>query len=120
MITDKKLKTIVDDVIKDNEEVIDNKETNYKDQVYTIIKKIIDLPSETITTIADLINYNPNETFVELDTQAQIRRLVKETCKKLNIELEENRYSFGGAYYFQFKIVNNDKVKTYTRTIRRR
>ena len=55
MITDEKLKTIVDGVIKDNEEVIDNKDENYRDQVYTIIKKIIDLPSETITTIADLI-----------------------------------------------------------------
>ncbi|HIT10006.1 MAG TPA: hypothetical protein IAC24_00115, partial [Candidatus Onthousia faecigallinarum] len=114
MITDEKLKTIVDDVIKDNEEVIDNKDENYKDQVYTIIKKIIDLPSETITTIADLINYNPNETFVEPLTQGQIRRLVKEICKKLNIELEENRDGFGGlAYYYQFKKVNNDKVKAY-------
>ena len=106
-----KLKTIVDDVIKDNEEIIDNKDENYRDQVYNIIKKIIDLPSETITTIADLINYNPNETFVEPLTQGQISRLVEETCKKLNIELEENRDSFGGlAYYYQFKKVNNDKV----------
>ena len=114
MITDEKLKTIVDDVIKANEEIIDNKDENYKDQVYTIIKKIIDSPSETITTIADLINYNPNETFVEPLTQGQIRRLVKETCKKLNIELEENRDGFGGlAYYYKFKKVNNDKVKAY-------
>lgn len=110
MITDEKLKTIVDDVIKDNEESIDSKEVNYKDQVYTITKKIIDLPSETITTIANLINYNPNETYVEPLTQGQIRRLVEETCKKLNIELEENRGGFGGlAYYYQFKKVNNGK-----------
>ena len=114
MITDEKLKTIVDDVIKDNEESIDSKEVNYKDQVYTITKKIIDLPSETITTIANLINYNPNETYVEPLTQGQIRRLVEETCKKLNIELEENRDGFGGlAYCYQFKKVNNDKVKAY-------
>ena len=110
MITDEKLKTIVDDVIKDNEESIDSKEVNYKDQVYTITKKIIDLPSETITTIANLRNYNPNETYVEPLTQGQIRRLVEETCKKLNIELEENRGGFGGlAYYYQFKKVNNGK-----------
>ncbi len=31
MITDEKLKIIVDDVIKDNEEVIDNKDANSKD-----------------------------------------------------------------------------------------
>ena len=110
VITDEKLKTIVDDVIKDNEESIDSKEVNYKDQVYTITKKIIDLPSETITTIANLINYNPNETYVEPLTQGQIRRLVEETCKKLNIELEEDRGGFGGlAYYYQFKKVNNGK-----------
>ena len=110
VITDEKLKTIVDDVINDNEESIDSKEVNYKDQVYTITKKIIDLPSENISTIADLINYNPNETYVEPLTQGQIRRLVEETCKKLNIELEENRGRFGGlAYYYQFKKVNNGK-----------
>lgn len=111
MMTDENLKTIIDDVIKDNEEVIDNKGANYKDQVYIIVKKILDLPSEAITTIADLINYNPNETFVDPITQGQIRRLVKETCKKLKIELEENKDGFGGlAYYYQFKKVNNDKL----------
>ena len=32
----------------------------------------------------------------------------------MNIELEENRDGFGGlAYYYQFKKVNNDKVKAY-------
>lgn len=105
MITDENLKAIINDVIKDNEKVIGNKDANYKDQVYTILKKIIDLPSETTTTIADLINYNPKETFIEPLIQGQIRRLVKETCKKLNIELEENKDNFGGvAYYYQFKI----------------
>lgn len=110
MITDENLKITIDDVIKDNEEAVDNKDANYKDQVYTILKKIIDLPSETITTITDLINYNPKETFVDPLTQGQISRLVKETCKKLNIELEENRDDFGGlAYYYQFKKINNNK-----------
>lgn len=73
MITDENLNTVIDDVFKDNKEVIDSKDTNYRDQVYTIIKKIIDLPNETITTIANLINYNPNETFVNPLTQGQIR-----------------------------------------------
>ena len=57
-------------------------------EVYDIMKKTIDLPNEITATIADLINYNPNETFVEPLTQGQIRILVKDTCKKLNIELE--------------------------------
>lgn len=107
MINDENLKTIIEEVIGNND--------NYLNMaVYDIMKKIIDLPSETITTIADLINYNPNETFVEPLTQGQIRRLVKETCNKFNIELEENKDGFGGlAYYYQFKKVNNDKVKSY-------
>lgn len=107
MINDENLKTII-------EEVIGNNDSYLNMVVYDIMKKIIDLPSETITTIADLINYNPNETFVESFTQGEIRILVKETCKKLNVELEENRDGFGGlAYYYQFKKVNNDKVKSY-------
>lgn len=107
MINDENLKTIIEEVIGNND--------NYLNMaVYNIMKKIIDLPSETTTTIADLINYNPNETFVEPLIQGQIRRLIKETCKKFNIELEENKDGFGGlAYYYQFKKVNNDKVKSY-------
>ena len=107
MINDENLKTII-------EEVVGNEDQYLNTTVYDVMKKIIDLPTETTTTIADLINYNPNETFVEPLTQGQIRRLVKETCKKLNIELEENRDGFGGlAYYYKFKKVNNDKVKAY-------
>ena len=103
MINDENLKTII-------EEVVGNEDQYLNTTVYDVMKKIIDLPTETTTTIADLINYNPNETFVEPLTQGQIRRLVKETCKKLNIELEENRDGFGGlAYYYQFKKVDNNR-----------
>lgn len=102
MINDENLKTIIEEVVGNNDDYLNV-------AVYDIMKKIIDLPSETTTTIADLINYNPNETFVEPLTQGQVRRLVKDTCKKLNIELEENEDSFGGlAYYYRFKKVYND------------
>lgn len=103
MITNENLKTII-------EEVIGNNDLYLNTQVYDIVKRIIDLPNETTTTIADLINYNPNEKFVEPIMQGQIKRLVKETCKKLNIELDENRDKIGGlAYYSEFKKVNNNK-----------
>lgn len=99
-----KLKTIINEVIKDNEEMVGNNIVDLNMQVYDIVKKIIDLQSKTTTTIADLINYNPNEKSIEPLTQGQIRILVKETCKKLNIELEENKDGFSGlAYYYQFK-----------------
>ncbi len=104
MISDENLKTIINEVIKDNEEMVGNNIVDLNTQVYDIMKKIIDLQSKTTTTIADLINYNPNKKSIEPLTQGQIRILVKETCKKLNIELEENKDGFSGlAYYYQFK-----------------
>lgn len=106
MINDENLKAIIEEVIGDND-------TYLNTQVYDIVKKIIDLPSKTTTTIADLINYNPNQTFVEPLKQGEISRFVKETCKKLNIELEENQDSFGGlAYYYKFIKVNNQFQKS--------
>lgn len=107
MITNENLKTII-------EEVIGNNDLYLNTQVYDIVKRIIDLPNETTTTIADLINYNPKLKFVEPLKQGEINYFVKETCKKLNIELEKNDDSFGGlAYYYQFKKVNKDKVESY-------
>ena len=67
------------------------------------LKKIIDLPNETTTTIADLINYNPTEAFVEPIKQWKIRNLVREVCKKLNIELEENKDILDELYYPNIK-----------------
>ena len=108
--TDENLKSIIDEVIRNNQEIIGNIAPHCNTTVYDIMKNIIDLPIGTTTTIADLINYNPNEKFVEPIIQGQIKRLVKETCKKLNIELDENRDKIGGlAYYSEFKKVNNDK-----------
>ena len=107
MINDENLKTIIEEVVGNNDDYLNM-------VVYDIMKKIIDLPNETTTTIADLINYNPNENFVEPFTQGQIRCLVEDACKKLNIKLEENEDSFDGlAYYNRFKKVYNDKVKSY-------
>ena len=110
VITDEALKTIIDEVIKDNAKFFENIDANLNTSVYNIMRKIIDLPTKTTTTIADLINYNPNETFVEPLIQGQISRLVKEACKKLNIKLEHNKDEFNGlAYYNKFEKVNNEK-----------
>ena len=107
---DENLKTIIQEVISNNQEIIGNDTQYCNTIVYDIMKKIIDLPNETTSTIASLINYNPNEAFVEPITQGQIRRLVKEVCKKLNIKLEDNKDKLGGlAYYNEFKKVNNEK-----------
>ena len=87
--------------------IINNDDPSLNNQIYEIIKKIIDLPLNTNTTIATLINYNPNQVFVEPITQDKIMNLVNEICKKLNIKLETNKDSFGKlAYYRQFKKIN--------------
>ena len=107
MIDDKNLKTII-------EEVIGNNDLYLNTTVYDIVKKIIDLPSETTTTIADLIKYDPKEKFVEPIKQGEINYFVKEVCKKINIKLEKNGDSFGGlAYYYKFKknCDNNSYIK---------
>ena len=102
-ITDKNLKIII-------EEVIGNNDIYLNTQVYDIVKKIIDLPNQTTTTIANLINYNPKEKFVEPITQGKIRILVDKICKKLNIGLEDNKDKFGGlAYYVEFRKIDNDR-----------
>ncbi len=109
-LEDENLKTIIDEVITTNQEMIGNDIQYCNTIVYDIVKKIIDLPNETTITISDLINYNPNEKFIEPITQGKIIRLVKEICKNLNIRLEDNRDKFGGlAYYNEFKKINNDK-----------
>lgn len=78
--------------------------------VYDIVKKIINLPYENVTTIANLINYNPNEKFVEPIIQGKISILVKEICKKLNIDLQENMDKIGGlAFYCEFVKLNKDR-----------
>lgn len=101
MITDEELKNII-------EEWIDNNDLHLNTQVYDIVKKIIDLPNETTTTIADLINYDPKEKFVEPIKQGEIYYYVNEICKKIDIKLEANDDSFGGiAYYYKFEKINN-------------
>lgn len=110
VITDENLKKMIDELINNGEYNGDDV-SYYNRTVYDIIKKIIDLPNGTTTTIANLINYNPNEKFIEPLTQGKISFLVNEICKRLNIKLERNKDKFGGlAYYYEFKITNIAKL----------
>ena len=110
-MTDEKLKTIIQEIISNNKEMIGNDDTYLNTLVYDIMKKIVDLPSETTTTIANLINYNPDEKFVEPLLQGTINFLVNEVCKNLDIKLERNKDKIGGlAYYNEFKKVDSDKL----------
>lgn len=103
---DEYLTRIINDNIGDNN-------LNYAEIIYEVIKKIIETPIGLDTTIAQLINYDPEKSFVEPIMQGEIFNLVQDVCKKININLEESYDMIGGlAYYCEFKKTNNkaDKI----------
>lgn len=86
------------------EDAITNEDISLKETILNIVELIIDLQPETTTTIAELIKYEPEKSFVEPLTQGTIFNYVLDVCKKMNINLEEMDKSFGGlAYYYTFK-----------------
>ena len=77
-----------------------------------IVNKIKELPFNTETTIAELINYNPEENFVEPLIQGQITNTVEEICRKENIYIERNKDEKGGlAFYGKFKKIENENAE---------
>lgn len=77
-----------------------------------IVNKIKELPFNTETTIAELINYNPEENFVDPLLQGQMLNEVEKNCMKENIFIETNKDKIGGlAFYYKFKkleSINNE------------
>ena len=87
------LKIVIDEVIK---EINGNNDKKLNKIVYEIVKKIIDLPEGIDTTIANLIDYNPEKVMVDPLTQGQIIYIVETVCNKLDIKLEMNSDDIGG------------------------
>lgn len=87
---------------------INNYYTNSDNKVVnTIVSKIVKLSFNDETTIAQLINYKPEEAFVSPMTQGIIRTSVLKQCENKGIRLEENRDEIGGLPYFvKFKKIN--------------
>lgn len=95
LITNDELTKIVEDTVENEKELIKT--------VFDIVVKIKNLPNGTKTTIAKLINYNPEISLVSPLTQGKINYYVKEVCKKINIKLEQHNKSFSGiAYFYEF------------------
>ena len=91
---------------------IENYYSNDNKIVNNIVNKIIELPYNTETTIAQLINYKPEVAFVSPMTQGIISNAVRKKCRSNNIELEEANDSFDGlAYYIKFKKNNSKTTK---------
>ena len=87
-----------EELTKTIKEVVDNKDLS--DLVLNIILKIKDLPSGTKTTLAKLIDYKPEKSFISPLIQGKVRYCVEEVCKQIEIKLEKERDSIGGLAYF--------------------
>lgn len=75
--------------------------------VYEIVEKIKLLHFNKITTIAKLINYNSDVSFVDPLKQGEIFDAVIQNCRKENIYIEIIRDEFGGlAFYYKFRKIN--------------
>ncbi len=102
------------------EDTITNEEISLKETILNIVELIIALQPETTTTIAELIKYEPEKSFVEPITQGKVFNYVFDVCKKMNINLEKADKSFGGlAYYYTLKKTdkkekNNDELIEHT------
>lgn len=78
-----------------------------------LVKKIVELPANTETTIAELMQLN--QVMVNPLTQGEIFNLLMEICKKLNIDIEINNDEFGGlGYHYKFKKISDLNEKNYS------
>lgn len=108
MIEDEKLKNIIKNTVDKDNYINDNNKQFFNEIVFEIIKEIIYLPSERETTIAELINYNPENKFIDPLMQGQVNYFVKEICYKININYVGTDDSIGGlAFFVKFKKGNN-------------
>lgn len=79
---DEELKKIV-------QEVIGNNDPFWNEPVYNIVKKIIDLPEGTETTVSKLLCDTAN-TYTKF--MFEINKIVTKVCEKINIKLDKSNY----------------------------
>lgn len=114
-MTDEELKKII-------EEVIGNNDPFWNETVFNIVKKIIDLPEGTETTISKLFGdtvSSYNKFMFNID------KTVTKVCEKINIKLDRSKYNgavVGLPFNTPFKkcyisnknnVVGENKLKTY-------
>ena len=79
---------------------ISEDETNI---ILDVVVKIIDLPNESWTSIAQLINYNPEILPISPLVQGKINNYVNRICKKIEIKLIDDESLGGLAFMQKFK-----------------
>ena len=81
-----------------------------------LIKRIIEMPADTDTSIAELMNLDNNSVaMVEPLIQGEIFNSLMKVCEKLNIKIEVNHDEIGGlGYHYKFKKIDSVNKKEYT------
>ncbi|MBE6153112.1 MAG: hypothetical protein E7166_02635 [Firmicutes bacterium] len=104
-------KELIDIIEKKLQEFDDDTANNLKKYILEIIGKIINLPYNCETTIAKMINYNPENNPVEPFTQGIILNKVNEICEELKINLQDTYDSFGGlAFHYTFMKMKENEI----------
>lgn len=99
-------------IIENKLQEFDNdKKDSLKNYILDITTKIIDLPNNYETSISQIINYNPENYFVDPLDQGIIYNKVCEVCKDLKINLQSTYDKFGGlAFYYTFIKMQENEV----------
>ena len=106
---------IIKNIVDEDEGIDSDSKQYFKEIIFKIITEIMNLPNERETTIAELLNYNPEKELVDPLTQGKISFLVKKICERINISYIESDKSIGGlAFYVRFKKVDDMEEKEYS------
>lgn len=93
------------EIEKNISEIVGTNDLDKNNLLCKLVKKIIELPVNIETTIAQLMMLK-NEEVALIDplTQGEIFNSLIKVCEKLNINIEVNRDEFGGlGYHYKFK-----------------
>ncbi len=87
---------------------MNNETINKNDLLSNLVKKIIDMPINIETSIAQLMNLDNNSVaMIEPLLQGEIYNSLMSLCNELNIKIEENNDEIGGlGYHYKFKKIN--------------
>lgn len=106
-MNDEELKKIV-------EETIGNNDPYWNEPVFNVVKKIIDMPENTESTIYELVDSDKR---TDGKFMFELHKLVMEVCKKINITLDFSKHDgqiIGLPYNISFikKTLSDDIINT--------
>lgn len=112
-MNDEELKKIV-------EETIGNNDPYWNEPVFDVVKKIIDLPENTETTISQLIDSNNKS---DSKFMFEINKSVTEVCEKIDITLDKSKHSgqiIGLPFNISFikKTLSDDIINTIPESLK--